>query len=88
MNYDYIRNSYQRLSRILRDIAVIEVLFSTGMRISELCSLRPEDVDLRDGVILISGKGSKERRIQIGSQRYPISSIFIRIIGLIDFLST
>lgn len=53
--------------KILRDIAVIEVLFSTGMRISELCSLRPEDVDLRDGVILISGKGSKERRIQIGS---------------------
>lgn len=54
--------------KILRDIAVIEVLFSTGMRISELCSLRPEDVDLRDGVILISGKGSKERRIQIGSR--------------------
>ncbi len=53
--------------KILRDIAVIEVLFSTGMRVSELCSLRPEDVDLQDGVILISGKGSKERRIQIGS---------------------
>lgn len=55
-------------NRILRDIAVIEVLFSTGVRISELCSLHPEDVDLRDGVILISGKGAKERRIQIGSR--------------------
>lgn len=54
--------------KILRDIAVIEVLFSTGMRISELCSLRPGDVDLQDGVILISGKGAKERKIQIGSR--------------------
>lgn len=53
---------------ILRDIAVIELLFSTGMRISELCSLTPADVDLHEGVILISGKGAKERRIQIGSR--------------------
>lgn len=53
---------------ILRDIAVIELLFSTGMRISELCSLRPKDVNLYEGDILIFGKGAKERRIQIGSE--------------------
>lgn len=52
---------------ILRDIAVIELLFATGMRISELCSLKPEDINLYDKVILIYGKGSKERRIQIGN---------------------
>ncbi len=51
----------------LRDIAVIEMLFATGMRISELCSLKSADVDLLDKTILIYGKGSKERRIQIGS---------------------
>lgn len=54
--------------QILRDIAVIELLFSTGMRISELCSLTPGDVNLYEGDILIFGKGAKERRIQIGSK--------------------
>lgn len=51
----------------LRDIAVIELLFATGMRISELCSLKAGDVNLYDRNILIYGKGSKERQIQIGS---------------------
>ena len=49
----------------LRDIAVTELLFSTGMRISELCSLKVTDVNLYDRSILIYGKGSKERKIQI-----------------------
>lgn len=51
----------------LRDAAVIELLFATGMRISELCSLKMNDVNLYDRTILIYGKGSKERRIQIGN---------------------
>lgn len=51
----------------LRDIAVAELLFATGMRISELCTLKDRDVDLSDGTILIYGKGRKERRIQIGN---------------------
>lgn len=52
---------------ILRDIAIIELLFATGMRISELCALTPGAMDMHDRTILIYGKGSKERRIQIGS---------------------
>lgn len=51
----------------IRDIAVIELLFATGMRISELCSLKINDVNLYDRSILIYGKGSKERKIQIGT---------------------
>lgn len=51
----------------LRDVAVIELLFATGMRISELCTLKSKDVNLYDGSILIYGKGNKERRIQIGN---------------------
>lgn len=61
------RTEYQRSSS-LRDAAVIELLFASGMRISELCSLHPGDVNLNDGTILIYGKGDKERRIQIGSE--------------------
>ncbi len=60
------RTPYQKKSA-LRDIAVMELLFATGMRISELCSLKTENVDLNDCNILIYGKGSKERRIQIGN---------------------
>lgn len=52
----------------LRDIAVLELLFATGMRVSELCSLHTEDVNLVEGNIKIYGKGSKERIIQIGNQ--------------------
>lgn len=54
--------------KTLQDIAIIELLFSTGIRISELCSLKASDVDLPDNTILIFGKGSKERRIQIGNE--------------------
>lgn len=53
--------------KALRDIAVIELLFSTGMRISELCNLSPSDVNLNDNFVLIYGKGAKERKMQIGN---------------------
>ncbi len=51
----------------IRDIAVVELLFATGIRISELCFLKPSDVDLESNTILIYGKGSKERILQIGN---------------------
>lgn len=56
---------YQR-KNALRDAAVIELLFATGIRISELCSLGINDVNLYDGTVRIYGKGSKERIVQLG----------------------
>ena len=49
----------------IRDIAVLELLFATGLRVSELCNLKTENVDLSDNYIKTFGKGSKERVIQI-----------------------
>lgn len=49
----------------LRNILILEILFATGMRISELCSLRTQQIDFHDYIIKIYGKGSKERLIQI-----------------------
>jgi len=49
----------------LRDVAVLELLFATGMRVSELCSLSPQAIDLESGSVLIYGKGAKERIIQV-----------------------
>ncbi|MDF2871302.1 MAG: Site-specific tyrosine recombinase [Anaerocolumna sp.] len=63
---ELMKTEYQ-IRSIIRDIAVIELLFATGIRISELCSLKPKDIDLEQGNILIYGKGSKERMIQIGN---------------------
>lgn len=51
----------------LRDIAVLELLFATGMRVSELCALKPSDVNLTEGEVKIYGKGAKERLVQIGN---------------------
>lgn len=53
----------------LRDVAVSEMLFSTGIRISELCSLKSKDINLSTGTILIYGKGDKERRLHIGNEQ-------------------
>lgn len=49
----------------IRDIAVIELLFATGARVSEIANLRDCDIDLNSGVINLTGKGSKERIIQV-----------------------
>ena len=65
--YEQINNAktdYQK-DQAIRDAAVIELLFATGMRISELCELPMANVDMNDGTILIYGKGAKERILQI-----------------------
>ena len=58
------KNSYTYYA-IIRDIAVIELLFATGMRVSELCHLKPDDINIQRGIVTIFGKGAKERAIQI-----------------------
>lgn len=63
-----LSNTLYKKKRTLLDIAIAETLFSTGMRISELCNLKYADIDLRDATIRIYGKGSKERIIQIGNE--------------------
>ena len=50
----------QRKTR-LRDVLILEMLFSTGMRVSEISHLSVDDINLIDGTIRIFGKGSKER---------------------------
>ncbi|MDR0994005.1 MAG: tyrosine recombinase [Verrucomicrobiota bacterium] len=50
----------------LRDTAILEMLYSTGMRIAELCSLTDARLDLISGTALVRGKGKKERLCPIG----------------------
>ncbi len=50
-----------RTPKALRDTAMLEILYATGMRVSEIASLTVDDVDLEGGAIRCMGKGSKER---------------------------
>jgi integrase/recombinase XerC len=50
----------------LRDLAILELLYATGMRVGELCSLRLDDVDLAADVVRVHGKGGKERIVPFG----------------------
>lgn len=69
INYAYEKNkkatSAYSKKVALRNVLILELLFATGMRISELCSLKSEQFDFNDYIIKIYGKGSKERLIQI-----------------------
>lgn len=50
----------------MRDAAILELFYSTGMRLSELIGLQLHDVDFRNGTIKVTGKGSKQRIIPFG----------------------
>ena len=52
----------------LRNTAVLELLFATGLRVSELCAIKATDIDLKNGYLKVWGKGSKERIIFISNQ--------------------
>jgi integrase/recombinase XerC len=51
-----------------RDKAILEVLYSSGIRVSELVELEMADIDLQEGVLRVKGKGRKDRLTPIGSQ--------------------
>jgi integrase/recombinase XerC len=51
----------------LRDRAMMELFYSSGLRLSELCGLRWQALDLADGLVTVHGKGAKTRLVPVGS---------------------
>ena len=61
-----------------RDKAMIEILYATGMRISELVNLKLTDVDFNRSVLKVFGKGSKERLVPYGEKAAEALDIYLR----------
>lgn len=62
----------------LRDRAMLELLYSTGLRVSELTSLRVSDLDAKVGCVRCIGKGDKERIVPVGKKALGIVDKYLR----------
>jgi integrase/recombinase XerD len=62
----------------LRDKAMLEVLYATGLRVTELVSLRVNQVSLQQGVLRVTGKGNKERLVPLGEEAIDWLSLFLK----------
>lgn len=70
----------------LRDRAIMEVLYATGIRVNELVILNLSDVDILGGTIRVFGKGRKERIVPIGRPALFALGEYLKIWGLSQFL--
>ncbi|BCB41333.1 tyrosine recombinase XerD [Vibrio alginolyticus] len=62
----------------LRDKAMLELLYATGLRVTELVSLTMENISLRQGVVRVTGKGGKERLVPMGENAVDWIEMFIQ----------
>ena len=67
-NLKHVDSEYKKTIAI-RNIAIVELLFSTGIRISELCHIHIKDIDFQERSLKILGKGSKERILYLGNDQ-------------------
>ncbi len=62
----------------LRDLAIIELLYSSGLRVSELTNIKVLDIDHRENFVKVSGKGNKERVVPFGSNAREVILQYLR----------
>ncbi|ART80122.1 site-specific tyrosine recombinase XerD [Oceanisphaera avium] len=62
----------------LRDKAMLELLYATGLRVSELVGLSMESISLRQGLVRVTGKGNKERLVPMGEEALHWLSLYLK----------
>lgn len=62
----------------LRDKAMLEVLYATGLRVTELISLRLDQLSIQQGVVRVTGKGNKERLVPLGEEAIDWVTTFLK----------
>lgn len=68
--------SYEEIEKLLKnhlsakEKAVFELLYATGLRVSELCNLTIKNIDLKTNILKTNGKGSKERLVPVGKKAH------------------
>ena len=71
-----IRASEEPTPENIRDLAIIEVLYASGIRVSELCGLNIKDLDFGRNTLQVLGKGNKERLIPVGGDAIKFIKIY------------
>ena len=61
-----------------RDVAILELLYASGLRASELCHVKLNDVNLQVGVVRVLGKGSKERLVPVGKAALEAIKLYLQ----------
>jgi len=67
-----------------RDRAILETLYATGVRISELVNLQIKDLHLAEGFVRVFGKGSKERIVPVGKGTVQLLQLYLEEYGIAD----
>jgi integrase/recombinase XerC len=67
-----------------RDLAIFELLYSSGLRIGELTSLNTPDIDLNNGWVRVIGKGNKERYVPVGSRAAAALKGYLPVRAMVD----
>ena len=68
----------------LRDRAILELLYSSGLRVSELSSLNIADIGMEEGMVRVTGKGGKERIVPVGGKAVFAISSYLNERGIHD----
>jgi integrase/recombinase XerC len=67
-----------------RDRALLEIFYSTGVRVGEVEGMNCMDVDAHEGFILVTGKGSKQRKVPVGTRALQALEAYLRTRGIED----
>lgn len=64
---------------VCRDQAILELLYSSGLRLSELVGLNTGDIDLTEGLVVVLGKGNKQRMLPVGSKAMQAINRWLKV---------